>query len=106
MWTGPVAIKVNNVPHLFSSDLLFFFTVNGPNISNQQWVNGGSLEILSFGTSDIFSSDNLPVSLWHTTHLCLKLLMAELALVIQKLHFSTHSMLDLFLHVPHFYDTT
>ena len=24
MWTGPVAIKVNNVPHLFSSDLFFF----------------------------------------------------------------------------------
>ena len=49
------------MPHISSAQIFFFFTVNGPNISNQQWVNGGSLEILSFETSDNSSSDNLPV---------------------------------------------
>ena len=85
VWTALLAIQVNNAPYLFSSDLLSFI-VNGPNISTPQWVNGGSLEILSFGISDIFYSPNLPLSLRHTTHLCIKLLMAELALTIQKPH--------------------
>ena len=85
MWAALLAIQVNNAPHLVSSDLLSFI-LNGQNITTPQWVNGGSLETLSFGKSNIFCSPNLPLSLRHTTNLCIKLLMAELALTIQKPH--------------------
>ena len=107
MWTALLAIQVNKAPYLFSSDLLSFI-VNGPNKTNPQWVNVGSLKILSFGISDIFCSPNLPLSLRHTTHLCIKLLMTELALTIRKPHclnsFNVRTSSSMG-HIFSFYDT-
>ena len=80
--TTLLAIQVNKAPYLLTS-LRLCFTINGPNMSTPQWVNGAVLVNLQAGRSAIFCSPILHLNLRQSTHLNMKFVTAEFAPTIQ-----------------------
>ena len=60
------------------------FTTNDPKISTPQYVNSGSIHILSFGKSAIFCCWSCPLNCLHLTHSPIIDCTNELQLMIQK----------------------
>ena len=67
----------------FSTSFQSSFTTNGPKISTPQYVNGGSIHILSFDKSAIFCSRSCHLKCLHLTHFPIIDCANELQLMIQ-----------------------
>ena len=81
MCTVMLAIPVN-VAYCLTAPLLCL-TVNGPNMSTPQWVNGAASFDLQAGKFAIFCFLTLALNLGHYTQLKITFLIAELVPTIQ-----------------------
>ena len=83
--------QVYKAPHFLTSFQTCFST-NGPKISTPQYVNGGSIQILSFGKSAIFCCWSCPLNCLHLAHFPIIDRTNELQLMIQNPEDLTWSM--------------
>ena len=88
-WTTSICIallerQVYKVPPYFLTSFQPSFTTDGPKISTPQYVNSGSIHILSFGKSAIFCCWSCHLNYLYLTHFTIIDHTNELQLMIQK----------------------